>query len=136
MNVLSIGGSDPSSGAGIQGDIKTFSSNGVYGHTVVTTITSQNTTKFSKIEKVSSSMIKNQIDSVVSDFDLHAIKIEVDKRRLRPVKSEVGRLICDASKLRSACGWKAQKSLKDGLKTTCQWVKANLKQYKTDIYNV
>ena len=75
MNVLSIGGSDPSSGAGIQGDIKTFSSNGVYGHTVVTTITSQNTTKFSKIEKVSSSMIKNQIDSVVSDFDLHAIKI-------------------------------------------------------------
>ena len=45
MNILSIGGSDPSSGAGIQSDIKTFANHDVYGFTVVTTITSQNTKK-------------------------------------------------------------------------------------------
>ncbi len=49
MNVLSIGGSDPSSGAGIQSDIKTFENHGVYGFTVITAITSQNTKKISKI---------------------------------------------------------------------------------------
>ena len=65
MNVLSIAGSDPSSGAGIQSDIKTFSSLGAYGLTVLTSITSQNTTKFDKTEPVSSKMIKNQIDSIL-----------------------------------------------------------------------
>jgi len=43
MNILSIGGSDPSSGAGIQSDVKTFSNHNVYGFTVVTAITSQHT---------------------------------------------------------------------------------------------
>ena len=47
MNVLSIGGSDPSSGAGIQSDIKTFENHGVYGFTIITSITSQNTKKIS-----------------------------------------------------------------------------------------
>lgn len=75
MNVLSIGGSDPSSGAGIQSDIKTFSVHGVYGLTVVTAITGQNTRKFSKIEKISPNAIKDQIDSVLSDFKIDAIKI-------------------------------------------------------------
>ena len=46
MNVLSIGGSDPSSGAGIQSDIKTFENHGVYGFTVITAITSQTQRKF------------------------------------------------------------------------------------------
>ena len=53
MNILSIGGSDPSSGAGIQSDIKTFSNHSVYGFTVVTAITSQNTKKVTSIESVS-----------------------------------------------------------------------------------
>ncbi len=75
MNVLSIGGSDPSSGAGVQNDIKVFSSQGVYGLSVVTAITSQNTTKFSKIEKISASMVKNQIQSILSDFKINAVKI-------------------------------------------------------------
>ena len=43
MNILSIGGSDPSTGAGIQSDVKTFSTNGIYPFTVITAITSQNT---------------------------------------------------------------------------------------------
>ena len=60
MNLLSIAGSDPSSGAGIQSDVKTFTSLGTYAFTVITSITSQNTTKFGKVEPISSKMIKNQ----------------------------------------------------------------------------
>lgn len=75
MHLLSIAGSDPSSGAGIQGDIKTFSSLGAYGLCVVTAITSQNTKKFSRVETVSSDMIKSQLESVLSDFKIDMIKI-------------------------------------------------------------
>lgn len=75
MNVLSIGGSDPSSGAGIQSDLKTFSSLDAYAFTTITSITSQNTQKFGNIEPVSSKMIKNQIDVIFSDFKIDAIKI-------------------------------------------------------------
>ena len=75
MNVLSIGGSDPSSGAGIQSDIKTFENHGVYGLTVITAITSQNTKKISKILPISSNIIKSQLESVLNDFKIDAIKI-------------------------------------------------------------
>ena len=75
MNVLSIGGSDPSSGAGIQSDIKTFENHGVYGFTVITAITSQNTKKISKISPISSKIIKSQLESVLSDFQIDSIKI-------------------------------------------------------------
>ncbi|MEK6877141.1 MAG: bifunctional hydroxymethylpyrimidine kinase/phosphomethylpyrimidine kinase [Thermoproteota archaeon] len=75
MHVLSIAGSDPSSGAGIQGDIKTCSALGAYGLSVVTAITSQNTLKFSKVQEVSSDMIKNQLNLVLSDFKIDTIKI-------------------------------------------------------------
>ncbi len=53
MNLLSIGGSDPSSGAGIQSDVKTFSSLNAYGLTVITAITGQNTSNFGMVEPVS-----------------------------------------------------------------------------------
>jgi len=75
MNILSIGGSDPSSGAGIQSDIKTFSNHNVYGFTVVTTITSQNTRKVISIEPVSTKSLGAQLDSILSDFHVDAIKI-------------------------------------------------------------
>ena len=75
MNILSIGGSDPSSGAGIQSDIKTFSNHNVYGFTVVTTITSQNTRKVTSIEPVSTKSLRAQLDSILSDFHIDAIKI-------------------------------------------------------------
>ena len=75
MNVLSIGGSDPSSGAGIQSDIKTFENHGVYGLTVITAITSQNTKKISKILPISSDIMKSQLESVLNDFKIDAIKI-------------------------------------------------------------
>jgi hydroxymethylpyrimidine kinase/phosphomethylpyrimidine kinase len=75
MNILSIGGSDPSSGAGIQSDIKTFSNHDVYGFTVVTVITSQNTRKVTSVEPVSAKSLMTQIDSILSDFHIDAIKI-------------------------------------------------------------
>ena len=75
MNILSIGGSDPSSGAGIQSDIKTFSNHDAYGFTIVTSITSQNTKKVTSIEPVSAKSLRAQLDSILSDFHIDAIKI-------------------------------------------------------------
>ena len=75
MNILTVGGSDPSSGAGIQSDIRTFSDFGAYGFTAITTITSQNTKQVSNIEPVSKKSLKSQLDSILSDFHIDAIKI-------------------------------------------------------------
>ena len=75
MNLLSIGGSDPSSGAGIQSDVKTFDALNAHGLTVITAITGQNTSSFGMIEPVSQKILKNQLDSVISDFKIDGIKI-------------------------------------------------------------
>ena len=75
MNLLSIGGSDPSSGAGIQSDIKAFSSFNAHCLTVITTITSQNTSSFGMVEPVSQKILKDQLESVISDFKIDGIKI-------------------------------------------------------------
>ena len=75
MNLLSIGGSDPSSGAGIQSDIKSFSKFNVYGLTVITGVTAQNTKNFETVEPVSEKMLKKQLQSVFSDFKIDGIKI-------------------------------------------------------------
>jgi len=75
MNLLSIGGSDPSSGAGIQSDVKTFASLNAYGLTTITAITSQNTSKFGMIQPVSKAILKDQLESIFSDFDVDGIKI-------------------------------------------------------------
>ena len=75
MNILSIGGSATSSGAGIQSDIKRFSNNGFYPFTVITAITSQNTKKITSIEPVSKRSLELQMESVLSDFHIDAVKI-------------------------------------------------------------
>jgi len=75
MNLLSIGGSDPSSGAGIQSDIKTFDSLNAYGLTAITAITSQNTSDFGIVEPISKKIMQSQMDSVFSDFKIDGIKI-------------------------------------------------------------
>ncbi|MBI3254732.1 MAG: bifunctional hydroxymethylpyrimidine kinase/phosphomethylpyrimidine kinase [Nitrosarchaeum sp.] len=93
MNLLSIGGSDPSSGAGIQSDIKTFDSLNAHGLTVITAITGQNTSSFGMIEPVSQKILKNQLDSVISDFEIDGIKIgmvynsEIIKTIYRKIKN-------------------------------------------------
>ena len=75
MNLLSIGGSDPSSGAGIQSDIKTFSTLDVHGLTIITAITGQNTTNFGMVEPVSKKILQNQWEAIISDFKIDGIKI-------------------------------------------------------------
>ena len=72
---LSIAGSDSSAGAGIQADLKTFSSLGVYGCTALTTITSQTGSGISRILQVSPKMIEKQIQAVLDDITPDAIKI-------------------------------------------------------------
>lgn len=91
MNVLTIAGSDPSSGAGIQGDIKTFEALGVHGLCVVTALTSQNSSRFFKSEPASTEMIRSQIRAVFSDFKIDAIKIGMvyDKKTIKTIHDEL-----------------------------------------------
>jgi hydroxymethylpyrimidine/phosphomethylpyrimidine kinase len=72
---LTIAGSDSGGGAGIQADLKTFSALGVYGCSVITAITAQNTRTVSAVEAVSPAMVSAQIDAVFGDLDVKAIKI-------------------------------------------------------------
>lgn len=94
MHVLSIAGSDPSSGAGIQGDIKTFNALRAYGLSVITAVTSQNTTKFLDVKPVSSGLVKSQIRSIFEDFHIDAIKIGMvyDKQTMRVIHSELAKI--------------------------------------------
>ncbi len=66
------------------------------------------------------------------------VKFIVDKNRKRPEKSEVFRLVCDNSKIKSLTGYENNYSLDKGLTETINWFmnKENLKKYKTNIYNV
>ena len=75
LNILSIGGSDPSSGAGIQSDIIAAQTLGVNCFSVITAITAQNSKKFSYAESVSSKAVEKQLDSILSDFDIKAITV-------------------------------------------------------------
>lgn len=71
---LTIAGSDSGGGAGIQADLKTFTSLGTYGMSVVTAITAQNTTGVFGIQNISVDMIEKQLDAVIPDFGVHAAK--------------------------------------------------------------
>jgi hydroxymethylpyrimidine/phosphomethylpyrimidine kinase len=73
--VLTIAGSDCSAGAGIQADLKTFEAFGVFGCSVITVLTSQNTKGVTNIQEVSPSFIKDQIDAILNDFEVACIKI-------------------------------------------------------------
>ena len=72
---LTIAGSDSSGGAGIQADLKTFAALGVYGASVITALTAQNTQGVSGILDVPPDFIAAQIDAVFSDLDIAAVKI-------------------------------------------------------------
>ncbi len=73
--VLTIAGSDSGGGAGIQADIKTISSLGVYACTAITAITAQNTLGVRSVEMVSSQMLTSQIEAVMEDIGADAVKI-------------------------------------------------------------
>jgi hydroxymethylpyrimidine/phosphomethylpyrimidine kinase len=72
---LTIAGSDSSGGAGIQADLKTFSALGVYGASVVTALTAQNTKAVCAIHAVPAEFVEAQIDAVLSDLAVGAVKI-------------------------------------------------------------
>ncbi|KAA2237451.1 bifunctional hydroxymethylpyrimidine kinase/phosphomethylpyrimidine kinase [Salinarimonas soli] len=72
---VTIAGSDSGGGAGIQADLKTFSALGVYGASVITALTAQNTVGVQAIHDVPPAFVRQQIDSVFSDLDVRAVKI-------------------------------------------------------------
>ncbi len=73
--VLTIAGSDCSGGAGIQADLKTFAAHGCYGMSVITALTSQNTTGVFDVENCRGEFVKSQIKAVFSDIMPDAVKI-------------------------------------------------------------
>jgi hydroxymethylpyrimidine/phosphomethylpyrimidine kinase len=72
--VMSIAGSDPSGGAGIQADLKTFHAHGVYGCAVPTLLTVQNTLGVKSVHRLSGELIEAQITAVLEDLPMAAIK--------------------------------------------------------------
>lgn len=72
--VLTIAGSDSGGGAGIQGDIKAMSANGVYATSVITSITAQNTKGVTAVHDLPIRIIEAQLDAVFEDFDIAAVK--------------------------------------------------------------
>lgn len=73
--VLSIAGSDPSGGAGIQADLKTFSAIGVYGAAVITALTAQNTREVSGVMTVPADFVSRQLEAVLTDIRVDVIKL-------------------------------------------------------------
>ena len=73
--VLTIAGSDPSGGAGIQGDLKTFAAHGVYGMAVITALTVQNTRGVTRVAPVAPDLVGEQIAAVLGDIPPDAIKL-------------------------------------------------------------
>ena len=75
LRLLSIAGSDSGGGAGVQADLKTFAALGCFGMTAITALTAQNTTGVRAIHAVPLDMLAAQIDAVVEDIGVDAVKI-------------------------------------------------------------
>lgn len=71
---MTVAGSDSGGGAGLQADLKTFAANGVYGTSVVTTITAQNTLGVQEVLELPIALIESQIDSVLTDIGTDVVK--------------------------------------------------------------
>jgi len=75
QKALTIAGSDSGGGAGVQADLKTFSALGVYGASVVTAITAQNTKVVAGVAEVAPEIVALQLDTVLADIAIDAIKV-------------------------------------------------------------
>lgn len=99
--VLSIAGSDPSGGAGIQADLKTFTALGVYGGAVITNLTVQNTIAVIANQPVNPEMVKQQISAVISDMDVSHVKIgmvgtaDIARAIGEALNDYPGEIVCD-----------------------------------------
>ena len=78
---LTIAGSDSSGGAGIQADLKTFAACGVYGASVITALTAQNTCGVTGVHPVPAEFVTAQLDAVFDDLDVGAVKIGMVAQR-------------------------------------------------------
>ncbi len=74
-NILSIAGSDPSGGAGIQADLKTFSALGCYGMAAITALTAQNTKGVTGVHEVPADFVIKQVETIFDDIRVDAVKI-------------------------------------------------------------
>ncbi len=93
-NVLTIAGSDPSGGAGLQGDLKTFSALGTYGTSVITALTAQNTQGVRGVYPIPADFIAQQLETLLDDVALDAVKIGMVASR------EVAEVIADVLRQR------------------------------------
>ncbi|MEC5318665.1 bifunctional hydroxymethylpyrimidine kinase/phosphomethylpyrimidine kinase [Brenneria populi subsp. brevivirga] len=75
INALTIAGTDPSGGAGIQADLKTFSALGAYGASVITALVAQNTRGVQSVYRIEPAFVAAQLDSVLSDVRIDSAKI-------------------------------------------------------------
>jgi hydroxymethylpyrimidine/phosphomethylpyrimidine kinase len=99
---LTVAGSDSGGGAGIQADLKTFSALGVYGTSVITSVTAQNTTGVTGIQNIQLAIIEKQLSAVLTDIGTDAVKTGMLSRSgiIRVVakiltKYKVARLVID-----------------------------------------
>jgi hydroxymethylpyrimidine/phosphomethylpyrimidine kinase len=74
-NVLSIAGTDPSGGAGISADLKTFSALGVFGTSVITAVVAQNTRGVAAVQQLSGDFVEQQLVTLLDDVRIDAVKI-------------------------------------------------------------
>ncbi|MCW2483285.1 bifunctional hydroxymethylpyrimidine kinase/phosphomethylpyrimidine kinase, partial [Candidatus Symbiopectobacterium sp. NZEC135] len=75
INALTIAGTDPSGGAGIQADLKTFSALSAYGTSVITALVAQNTQGVQSVYRIEPDFVAAQLDSVLSDVRIDSAKI-------------------------------------------------------------
>lgn len=92
--VVTIAGTDPSGGAGIQADIKAISATGSYAASVITALVAQNTLGVQDIQAISADFVQKQMDSVFNDLEVHAIKIGMlhDARIINLISAELKKL--------------------------------------------
>jgi NAD dependent epimerase/dehydratase len=80
--------------------------------------------------------IKNLIEKIVSKSSSKKIQIKKDKKRIRPKKSEVNRLVADIKLLKAKTNWRQTIQINDGLDETIKWYKKNKHFFKDNIYNI
>ncbi|TFE00035.1 bifunctional hydroxymethylpyrimidine kinase/phosphomethylpyrimidine kinase [Jeotgalibacillus sp. R-1-5s-1] len=93
---LTIAGTDPSGGAGVQADLKTFQEFRTYGMSVITSVVAQNTTGVQDVHHVPVNMLEKQLDSVFSDIPPHALKTGMisDKERMDVIRDRLKKRSC------------------------------------------
>ncbi|WP_215189281.1 bifunctional hydroxymethylpyrimidine kinase/phosphomethylpyrimidine kinase [Exiguobacterium sp. s6] len=123
--VLTIAGSDSGGGAGIQADLKTFQELGVFGTSVLTAVTAQNTRGVHGVEAVSPELITQQLDAIGSDFSIAACKTGMlfDAARIEAVATGVkrhvfNRLVVDPVMIAKGGAPLLQDTAVDALKTS------------------